>query len=845
MQCNQSPEQIAKQLLNVVQTHGWKAEIESVIQQELLPLTGIKTCTPALTELPQTTDEYVNLLKKIASQQITIQHKSIRMLLDAAFLGRGHCEPEDKAGLFRVTENFIHTLLKYQDKQNIHFYAAERSFPAYECTRAYLYSNPQLADIPLHHKNFLPNTDIIHSSFYSLPDKTTKAQRFLTVHDLIPIRNTYFTGMGTLREMKAKLDSLRPDDWVICISNYVKQDFCDFTGFDPNRVFVAYEGADSETFYPCTDKQKIQNVLKKYNLPDAPYVLVLSTLDARRNLEHIIRSFIHTITEAKLDDLNLVMVGSKNPQREQAISKLVGRFQQRIILTERVEDQDMAALYSGALVFASMSFAEGFGLTPLEAMQCGTPVIAANATSLPEVVGDGGILLSPTNMDSLSDSLLQIYQNSELRQNLAQKAINQAKKFSWDQFTQDTLAAYQVALDTTNRQNIQEAFVKPVLYDFPISEHYRQPNISFDISYLGHAQYQQYAELKPRYKITKMLLDALVTLNKCRSINLTLYANGYDRANEQAQDYILAHPELNSATFILDNQFIATDIVQAMTYPFPPCKAQARIQYLRDMTALVYPQFRYDTVGLERIIYDLQATDYIICPSNATKNAVCEDTKLNPEQVFIIPEAVNKHAFYPKWDVEHNIRAKYHIPTEIPYFISFATLDSRKNIVQLIRSFIHLVQQQNIQDIRLVLIGANGWQFEHLLAELGLYRKFIITTGYVEQQDIAVLYTHALAFVYPSLYEASALPILEAMNCGTPIISSDLSAISEIVETAGILTNPLLHDDLSQAMLDIYQQTELRKQLSQSGLQQAQKYAQHHFIQGMLYAYKTALEATW
>ncbi len=117
-----------------------------------------------------------------------------------------------------------------------------------------------------------------------------------------------------------------------------------------------------------------------------------------------------------------------------------------IILTGYVADEDLAALYSGALAFVYPSFYEGFGLPPLEAMQCGVPVITSNTSSFPEIVKDAGIMVDPTDTDAICSSILEIYRDPSLRKTMSQKSLERASFFSWDNCTRGTIAAYKAAL---------------------------------------------------------------------------------------------------------------------------------------------------------------------------------------------------------------------------------------------------------------------------------------------------------------------------------------------------------------------------------------------------------------
>jgi glycosyltransferase involved in cell wall biosynthesis len=124
----------------------------------------------------------------------------------------------------------------------------------------------------------------------------------------------------------------------------------------------------------------------------------------------------------------------------------MGPLRDRIILTGFVPDEDLAAIYSGALAFAYMSRYEGFGLPPLEAMQCGVPVITSNTSSLPEVVGDAGIILDPSDEQGLCDAMLRLFGDEALRCHLGSRGLVQSSKFSWERCIREMTDAYSEAL---------------------------------------------------------------------------------------------------------------------------------------------------------------------------------------------------------------------------------------------------------------------------------------------------------------------------------------------------------------------------------------------------------------
>jgi len=295
----------------------------------------------------------------------------------------------------------------------------------------------------------LARADLFHSPFYPLPEQTRNVKRVLTVYDLIPILYPHFCIPAQLPFLNSVLKSLSPEDWVLCISHATKNDLCDYLKLDPSRVFVTYLAAAPHVFYRCPDPERIALARSKYSIPDAPYILSLSTLEPRKNIDHVVRSFARLIHEQKIKDLHLVLVGSKGWHYDKIFDSIsdIGPLKDRIIVTGYVADEDLAPLYTDALAFIYPSFCEGFGLPPLEAMQCGVPVITSNTTSLPEIVGDAGIMLDPLDIDGLCHSILQIYRDSSLRKSMSKKSLERAKQFSWEKCTQETIAAYKASLN--------------------------------------------------------------------------------------------------------------------------------------------------------------------------------------------------------------------------------------------------------------------------------------------------------------------------------------------------------------------------------------------------------------
>lgn len=297
----------------------------------------------------------------------------------------------------------------------------------------------------------LGDADIFHSPFYPLPASTRsrpRLRRFLTIYDLIALLRPELFERNVVNLMEEILASLSPEDWVVCISEATRNDLLAIRpDLDPAHVKVTHLAA-ADHFCPDLRDDEWPSLKRKYNLPDEPYALTLSTLEPRKNIAHVIRCYARLVAERQIGDLRLVMVGTRGWKTESILTELdkLGALSERVIITGFVADEDLAPIYSHASMFIYPSLLEGFGLPPLEAMQCGVPVITSNTSSLPEVVGDAGIMVSPTDMDALCQAMATLFQDRELRDRLALRSRERAAMFSWARCGAETVEAYRDAL---------------------------------------------------------------------------------------------------------------------------------------------------------------------------------------------------------------------------------------------------------------------------------------------------------------------------------------------------------------------------------------------------------------
>ncbi|MFA6082390.1 MAG: glycosyltransferase family 1 protein [Patescibacteria group bacterium] len=283
--------------------------------------------------------------------------------------------------------------------------------------------------------------DLLHQPAFSVPI-WYPGKKIVTIHDTISLFYTDIPFVSRQYYAKWMPFSYNYGDHFITISNHSKKDIMERMHIPADKITVTYEAADERFRLPVSADKK-HEVCAKYGIKP-PFLLDVGTLNPRKNLEFLIKAFAKSIKH--LDKpYQLVLTGKKGWHYDQ-LFKLVEDLglNDRVIFTGYVDDDDKPALYHASTMFVFPSVYEGFGLPPLEAMTCGVPVISSNTSSLPEVVGDGGISLDPHDEAEWVKSIIEVLSHEKLHHDLSERAAKQAAKFSWDRCAKETLAVYEM-----------------------------------------------------------------------------------------------------------------------------------------------------------------------------------------------------------------------------------------------------------------------------------------------------------------------------------------------------------------------------------------------------------------
>jgi len=284
--------------------------------------------------------------------------------------------------------------------------------------------------------------DVLHSPDF-IPPGRTRYPSVITVHDLAFLLYPRFLTPESARYYGQVDPASRRADHIIAVSQSTKRDVVRLLGVPNEKVSVIYEAAHP-LFQPMDRAQAKQHVSEKYGL-DGDLILFVSTIEPRKNLPTLLEAFRKLLDSPSTlkNPVTLVVAGQKGwltEQMDDLVAKL--RLGERVRFVGGAANEELAYLYNAAHVFALPSFYEGFGLTPLEAMASGTPVIVSNTSSLPEVVGDAGLLVDPEDVEAWTVALRRVLTDDALRTEMCEKGLRRAGLFSWQRAARETLSVY-------------------------------------------------------------------------------------------------------------------------------------------------------------------------------------------------------------------------------------------------------------------------------------------------------------------------------------------------------------------------------------------------------------------
>ncbi len=286
--------------------------------------------------------------------------------------------------------------------------------------------------------------DLLHSPDF-IPPAFGYRRSVITVHDLNVLHYPQVLTAASRRYYNQQIEwAVRRADHILADSHATKSDLVSLLGAPPEKITTVHLAADP-SFRPLPEAEA-RHVAARYGL-ELGYLLCVGTLEPRKNIPGLLEAY-RSLLDAKVTDAPLALVGSKGwlyDEIFERVEELHLAGQVRFLCN--VPDADLVGLYNGAGVMATVSFYEGFGLPALEAMACGAPVVVADRASLPEVVGEAGLLVDPEDPGDIARALARVLTEEPLRARMRRRGLAQAARFTWAKTARETLGVYRMVLE--------------------------------------------------------------------------------------------------------------------------------------------------------------------------------------------------------------------------------------------------------------------------------------------------------------------------------------------------------------------------------------------------------------
>lgn len=369
--------------------------------------------------------------------------KKLKVAFDAQLLLKG-----EKTGIGWCAENILQKLIEYNEHDyQLNYFTLGYNTKQLENAKKYSQKGYDINDCNWFHDviyrmlwNFVA---VPYSLFFGKKADVTIFFNYVIPPGVKGKKITFVYDMGykaypeTVRRKTRSLlnialsKSCKRADQIITISEFSKSEIIKYLGIPENKISIMPCGVDSSLYHPNYSDEEVRTIMDKYQIK-GDYLLYLGTLEPRKNVVRLIQAYAQL--KKKIPNIpELVLAGRKGWMFDSIFDIVKNlNMDKCIIFTGYVDEKDAPILIKGAEVFLFPSIYEGFGMPPLEAMACGTPVLVSNVSSLPEVVGDAGFLVDPFSVDSIKEGIEILIKDEGKRNELSKLGMERVKLYTWD-----------------------------------------------------------------------------------------------------------------------------------------------------------------------------------------------------------------------------------------------------------------------------------------------------------------------------------------------------------------------------------------------------------------------------
>ena len=648
-----------------------------------------------------------------------------------------------------------------------------------------------------------------------------------TLHDLTPLmyKEKYLVGETNARWYYEKLDHAKNSDLVVTVSEFSRKKIHELLGVPLDKICVTPNSIDRTLFRPVeVSEEERAQLFRKYSIR-SKYLMYAGGADAHKNLARLYEAY-SLLPEELRSEYQLLMVGKELKSEEAAQRSLMSSYGigDHVIFTGFVPDEDIVCLYHLCGLFVFPSISEGFGIPPLEAISCGAPTISSNATSLPEVIGVPEALFDPLDVQDMAGKMQAMLTNETLRQDVRQREMAHAERFSWENSARTLWEALRESLSSRGaigkrpqqthlqsfKSNLEAAGIAKELTDKDYE--------SIAISYV-----ESLPEGEPREPRIFLDVSATIVQDDRSGIQRVVRAIGSEFMHmDLPKGYTadIVYTRTDNLEFYRGNKLRAEMLGESLPegpdewidmqagdillmLDLHPGVARTHIhktRYLIDRGVRVY-HVVYDLLPVSHpkffnrdICEDFKAWLLVVLQSCGV---ICISRAVAQEVVdFMDAQGIRPHDFRVGWfhlgaDVEKSLPSKgippesetvFRAMKERRSFLMVGTLEPRKGHRQIL-SVMEQLWQSGKLDWNLVIVGRQGWEMEEFAAYLREHPeagKRLFWLQGISDEYLERIYHVSDCLIAASEGEGFGLPLIEAAQFGIPILARDIPVFHEV-----------------------------------------------------------------